>query len=279
VTTEVIATAGITTRHYTAQEVHPSDGYLRDYVAGVLAWDPDVILFMLGTNDSKYWRYDADLDPSMQNYDGALATYAANVTGVLDRFAAHVNGRGVAPKVILSSLPQVSPDYLDPPDSSNFWWDMNVGITQYMNPWLAQAAPAYENVTFVDTGNLMYKQGDWESWYSDYFHLWGADQAGYEWMADLFREHALARLYSPGDATFDGVVGSADLGILAANWRSTGFWHEGDFSLDGQVGVADLGLLAASWGTAAVPDPASLLLLAAIAPALTTRRQRVSWGT
>jgi hypothetical protein len=51
-----------------------------------------------------------------------------------------------------------------------------------------------------------------------------------------------------GDANRDGVVNIADLGILAANWQSSGaLWEHADFNYDRQVNIADLGILAANW--------------------------------
>jgi hypothetical protein len=52
-----------------------------------------------------------------------------------------------------------------------------------------------------------------------------------------------------GDANYDGAVDVGDLGILAANYGSTGMtWEQGDFNGDGTVDVGDLGILAANYG-------------------------------
>jgi beta-glucanase (GH16 family) len=50
-----------------------------------------------------------------------------------------------------------------------------------------------------------------------------------------------------GDATLDGEVDVADLGLLASNWQMAGMWHDGDFDYNGTVDVNDLGLLASNW--------------------------------
>jgi hypothetical protein len=51
-----------------------------------------------------------------------------------------------------------------------------------------------------------------------------------------------------GDATLDGSVTIADLGVLAANWQAADrFWYHGDFNYDGSVNIADLGILAGNW--------------------------------
>ena len=72
----------------------------------------------------------------------------------------------------------------------------------------------------------------------------------------------------PGDLNDDGMVGSADLDIVRANWGQTvtaGDLLHGDPSEDGQVGSADLDIVRANWGNtaaAAVPEPATFALVA-----------------
>jgi hypothetical protein len=102
-----------------------------------------------------------------------------------------------------------------------------------------------------------------------------------------------------GDADLSGNVNVADLANLAGNFGKTSgqFWIDGDFDDNGNVNVADLADLAGSFGkdlssaglgesavafsaaalpgAAAVPEPASVALLASlIASALTARRRR-----
>ncbi len=82
-----------------------------------------------------------------------------------------------------------------------------------------------------------------------------------------------------GDLDGDGLVGSADLDIVRANWGSTvtpGDLTMGDASGDGSVGSADLDIVRANWGAtaaAAVPEPGiyAIMLLATLA-ALTRRK-------
>jgi hypothetical protein len=79
----------------------------------------------------------------------------------------------------------------------------------------------------------------------------------------------------PGDATLDGTVDVSDLGVLAGHWGGPGRWQTGDFSGDGWVDVSDLGILAGGWSTSSksVPEPTSLILLAAGGLALLRRRR------
>ncbi|HUT59172.1 MAG TPA: ADP-ribosylglycohydrolase family protein [Phycisphaerae bacterium] len=83
----------------------------------------------------------------------------------------------------------------------------------------------------------------------------------------------------PGDATLDGMVGLADLGLVGENWQMTGArWTDGDFTNDGVVGLADLGIVGAYWGEGtdeAIPNPEPtsglLLWLGAMAMARCSR--------
>jgi hypothetical protein len=84
------------------------------------------------------------------------------------------------------------------------------------------------------------------------------------------------------DATVDGQVDVADLGILASNWQTNNDFVNGDFDFSGFVDVADLGILASNWqvgvggssgpsfqealaavglGHVAIPEPAMLGIL------------------
>lgn len=84
-----------------------------------------------------------------------------------------------------------------------------------------------------------------------------------------------------GDANLDRSVNIADFSRLASNYNQPGGWGAGDFNYDGLVGIADFSSLAsaynqslpASLGRTAVPEPASIALLAPLG-LLASRRRR-----
>ena len=86
------------------------------------------------------------------------------------------------------------------------------------------------------------------------------------------RDHELGSPL-PGDANGDGKVDINDLTIVLAHYGQTGMtWSEGEFTGDGTVDINDLTIVLAHYGDtagslaggmAAVPEPSSVLLLAA----------------
>jgi len=87
----------------------------------------------------------------------------------------------------------------------------------------------------------------------------------------------------PGDANDSGFVDDDDLAILLANWTGplgTGrTWGTGDFEGDGDVAHDDLAILLGNWtgsppGGAAVPEPATMVLLSLGGLSVLRRRRR-----
>ena len=82
-----------------------------------------------------------------------------------------------------------------------------------------------------------------------------------------------------GDLNGDGLVGSADLDIVRANWGTSttpGDLLSGDPSGDGSVGSADLDIVRANWGAtsaASVPEPCTWILVLILAGLVVARRR------
>jgi hypothetical protein len=117
--------------------------------------------------------------------------------------------------------------------------------------------------------------GGWgRKWDGDWFN-------GYDWKygtsytyqnVDLaFSLSGSIPAYLPGDADKNGTVNGADLNIVLSNYNATGMdWDHGDFNTDNTVNGADLNVVLSNYNQSspvagAVPEPASLLLLAVAA--------------
>ena len=82
-----------------------------------------------------------------------------------------------------------------------------------------------------------------------------------------------------GDANGDGLVDDLDLTALARHWQQAGGLAEGDFNDDGVIDDLDLTVLATAWpgvptgsgDVSAVPEPATLAMMALLALSLPKR--------
>ena len=81
-----------------------------------------------------------------------------------------------------------------------------------------------------------------------------------------------------GDANLDGAVDGGDYTLWADNYNQPGGWQQGDFTGDGFVDGGDYTLWADNYGygtgSALIPEPATMLLLALGALALIRRRPK-----
>jgi autotransporter-associated beta strand protein len=109
------------------------------------------------------------------------------------------------------------------------------------------------------------------SWSTGQIYSTTASTGGYSlaWFDDTVNSRVTVELAMPGDAALDGTVDINDLTIVLTNYGMTGaVWTQGDFNYDGAVDINDLTILLSNYGqtmaagpAAAVPEPASLVLL------------------
>ena len=99
------------------------------------------------------------------------------------------------------------------------------------------------------------------------------------WKDDTTNQQVTVMATLTGDADLNGSVTGADLSLLLSKYNQTGTWSVGDFNYDGSVTGADLSLLLSKYNqsipasvagaaVAGVPEPSSLVMLAALAAAM-----------
>ncbi|MBX9791943.1 MAG: hypothetical protein K2Y37_23720 [Pirellulales bacterium] len=216
--------------------------------------EPDAVIVMLGTNDAAR--------AAAGNYL-AWPTYQADMAGIYQYLATAVTPGGKRPDIFIATpLPMIAPQYAaanDLLDSTMIPW-----IENQVAGLQAQGLPVH----LLDLNAAIRQQPDWQSWYSDGIHLYGANQAGYDWLASAILNGVLdTRL---GDANLDGEVDGIDYTIWADHFNQSANWSQGDFNRDGQVTGADYTLWADKFGLGAaaypnlalVPEPAGFGLLA-----------------
>ncbi len=181
-----VASGGCDSNRYTGKMLDPSTNTLRNYADEVLALDPDVIIFLLGTNDAIDYKDDPN----------AFFGYSQNMSSVFDKFGTAKNSHGESPLIIISSLLPVLSD-----DTESAAHIANKQINDSFNPWLIQQT---QNRGFLlkDMNTLIQQQGNWQDYYNDGIHLWANDAAGYEWMAEEFRDTVISAVPEPATITF-----------------------------------------------------------------------------
>jgi lysophospholipase L1-like esterase len=235
-----VAEGGLQSIHYVG-ELPLLPGYpLRDFTTEVLAADPDVICFMLGTNDS-YGDSGA-----VSQFEG----YKTRLISVFDQF--ETSGK----KVIISTLiPMLRID----PSASEANWRIN----EWYNPWLISTSNEY-GFYLLDMNTIIQEQDNWESLYreGDWVHL---STEGQIWMADQFAIAIVDVMLLEGDANRDGVVSAGDYTAVQAKFGNFGEpGLLGDANRDGIVSAGDYASIQANFGnTEAIPEPMTLLLLSA----------------
>ena len=138
--------------------------------------------------------------------------------------------------------------------------------------------PVAASVSTVDNVEHIYFSVTQPGEYVIGVEMAGADPGDWAEYGLAWRVFPAAGLDAPGDANLDAVVDVLDLAALANNYNGTDItWFEGDFNYDGVANVLDLAILANNYGSgsaaAAIPEPASALLLC-LGACLALRRRR-----
>jgi lysophospholipase L1-like esterase len=161
----VTSRGGLIAKEYSGQSPHLSSEEPINYAANVLAADPDVIVFMLGTNDS--------LNSSSESFE----VFKSSLGPIFSQLSTFTNGRGEHPNVLIGSIP---------PTAS--YASTNDRIQNLYNPWLQQQA-ALNHATYVDTWTAMQADPDWKTKYkaADGIHF---SNDGVYWIATQFANAA-----------------------------------------------------------------------------------------
>jgi hypothetical protein len=170
------------------------------------------------------------------------------MAGVYQFLATAVTPGGKRPDIIVATpIPILKPEYAA----------ADAFLNSTLMPWIkSQVAEMQAHglpVTLLDTNTEIRQQPGWESWYSDGIHLFGANQAGYTWLASAVLNAVLDQ--RRGDANLDGVVDGLDYVAWSDRFVQPGNWSQGDFNHDGSVDGLDYVLWADQYAPGAEAGP------------------------
>jgi len=236
--------------------------------------EPDAVIVMLGTNDA--------IQAAAGNYL-AWPTYQSKMAGVFEYLATAVTPGGKRPDIFIATpIPLLAPQYAA----------ADAFIESTMAPWLREQAANWQGtgapVHLLDIRALIQQQPGWQAWYADGIHLYGANQAGYVWLAETVLNAVLDR--HAGDANLDDSVDGLDYTAWADNFGASGGsgnWSQGDFNHDGIVDGLDYLLWADHFSAGAadvsrlalVPEPSAFVLagVGGLVLAATAKTRRNTW--
>lgn len=229
----------------------PYFGETHNVVEDILASDPDVIVLWIGTNDAARSTWDPN----------SFSKFSANMAVVFDSLDGWTNSRGRTPCIMLSSL------LLQLTDRAPI---VNPLVEGSFNPWMVDQA-ADRGYLYLDALTFITSQPDWQLLYSDDgvtvgtgIHLWAQSGLGYSLLGTDWASRYV--LTTRGDINGDGLVDLKDYAAWFDNYGNTpACWHTGDTNGDGLVDLVDYKVWYDNYGnagSAAVPEPATLMLLA-----------------
>lgn len=203
------------------------------FASAVLADDPDVILYMMGTNDA----FGHVENPFV------LGSTVQRIGMAFDQLAT-----GPAVPTIATLLPVLN----RPIENAN---------VQAINVWLRAESHA-RGWFLLDVNWFIQQESGWQDFYNDDVHLWatvsGVPAAGYWWLSSLFRDASVHSLL-PADGNFDGVVDLGDYTWWGDNFGSSvPNFRTADYNDDGLVDIGDFTLWGEQFGmTVSTPEPSA----------------------